>query len=463
MMTINNPILPTKQVFAKKAGAPKSLHSEAICIFIATGFFMDDDTYWHDMTCLLPAHKHILDSHNILLKSTPTFNWHYSPRTIDFDTVLQEYVALFSQITKEQIGNSKVILPLSGGLDSRSQALILKGLGNPVHAYSYSFQNGFREDEIAKRIAKNCGFKFNAFTIESGYLWDVVEDLAEINGCFSEFTHPRQMAILPELKKMDGIFSLGHWGDVLFDRGVAEGIQESEVIPYLLKKIIKPKGFKLAELLWQEWQLEGDFKSFLIARIEASISKIKIDNISAKVRAFKTSQWAHRWTTTNLSVFEAAHPISLPYYDARMCEFICTIPEEYLADRRLQIAHLKQDKQLANITWQDQRPFSLNTYQYNKIPYNLPFRILSKAKRIKQELLGNPYIQRNWELQFQGADNAKNLESYLFDFSFNQWIPRSIINEMYLDYKNNDSVNGAHAISMLLTLSLWHKKHSNDF
>lgn len=460
-MTINNPILPAKQVFAKKSATPKSLHLEAICIFVATGFFMDDDTYWKDLVCLLPAHNHVLDEKGYLIESTPNFNWHYSPKPIDFDTALEEYVALLTKITKAQIGDSNVILPLSGGLDSRSLALILKNLKNPVEAFSYSFQNGFHEDKIAQKIAQNCSFKFNAFKIQPGYLWDVVEDLAEINNCFSEFTHPRQMAVLPALKKMEGVFSLGHWGDVFFDRGAPEKTTEADILPLLFKKMVKPKGLELAQKLWQYWELEGDFRSYLLGRIESTLSEIHIDNVSAKVRAYKTSQWAHRWTTTNLSVFEAAHPITLPYYDDRMCEFICTVPEAYLADRRLQIAHLKQDNALANITWQDQRPFHLNNYHYNKLPYNLPFRVLNKVKRLKQDLQGIPYVQRNWELQFVGEDNARKLESYIFDTNFNQWIPSSLVQDVYNDFKKNDAIHGAHAVSMLLTLALWYKQNSN--
>src|SRR5690606_23617424 len=142
--------------------------------------------------------------------------------------------------------------------------------------------------------------------------------------------------------------------------------------------------------LWKHWGLDGDFKTYLISRIETSLKNIDIDNVSAKVRAFKTSQWAYRWTTTNLSIFEAAHPITMPYYDDRMCQFICTIPEAYLADRRLQIAHLKQDKKLSNITWHAQNPFNLHNFNYNKAPYNLPYRIYSKLNRLGKGFVGNP-------------------------------------------------------------------------
>lgn len=453
-------ILPSKQQFSKNVFS-HDLHKEAVCIFAATGFFMDSDTYWRDEVCLLPAHNHQIDADGFLINSTPWFDWHYSPNSLTFEQTLDAYIALLTQITKEQIGQSPVILPLSGGLDSRSQAMVLKDLDNPVHAYSYSFTDGYPEHKIAQQIAKVCGFSFEAFQISKGYLWDSIDDLAQINQCYSEFTHPRQMAILPQLKQMQGVFSLGHWGDVLFDRGAPEGTMETEMIPLLLKKMLKPGGLELANAIWKAWDLEGDFKSYFVGRIETALAKIKIDNVSAKLRAFKTSQWAHRWTTTNLSVFEAAHPITLPYYDDRMCHFICTVPEAFLADRRLQIAHLKQHKALSDITWQAQRPFNINTFQYNKSPFNLPYRVGSKLKRDLGAMQGKPLIQRNFELQFMGAENDKHLQQHLFDNSFTELIPQEVTTLFYNRFKNKNAVQYSHPVSMLLTLSMWYKHFNN--
>ncbi|QRM87787.1 asparagine synthetase B family protein [Lacinutrix sp. WUR7] len=460
MNQIKTNILPKRHLFAKTKNE-KAVDYKAICVFVATGFFMDDDSYWINEKCLLPGHKHSLDADGLLVKSEPWFPWHYTPRDITFEQALEEYIALLTTITKEQVGDNPVILPLSGGIDSRSQALVLKGLKNPVHSFSYSFPGGYPEHKISAKIAKTCGFAFKAFQIPKSYLWNSIDDLAKLNGCYSEFTHPRQMGVLDELKQMEGVFSLGHWGDVLFDIGAPEDTKEEEVIPLLQKKMLKPGGLEFAESLWKAWDLEGDFKPYFISRIERSLSKIKIDNISARVRAFKTSQWAHRWTTTNLCVFEAAHPISMPYYDQRMLEFICTIPEAYLADRRLQIAHLKQDKALANITWHEQKPFHLNNYQYNKAPYNLPYRVFHKIKREVNSLLGNPYIQRNFELQLLGAENDAQLQKYLFDPSFLEFVPKAVVSDFYNKFKNVNTVYYSPPTCMLLTLSLWHKHFYN--
>jgi len=457
MNSIITPILPHNHTFAKMPSQPHELNLEAICIFVATGFFLDDDTYWKDEVCLSPAHEHILDNENNLIDSKPWFQWYYKPENLSFDDTLEKYIELLTQITKEQIADNPVILPLSGGLDSRSQALILKDLKNPVQAYSYSFPGGYPEHKISKKIAEVCGFDFKSYSIPKGYLWDSIEDLASINGCYSEFTHPRQMGVLNELKKMKGVFSLGHWGDVLFDRGVPEGTKESHVIPLLIKKMLKPGGIELAEQLWKSWGLQNTFKCYFESRVETLLANIKIDNLSAKVRAFKTSQWAHRWTTTNLSIFESANPISLPYYDDRMCEFICSVPEAYLADRKLQIAHLKQNQALSKITWHEQKPFNLTNYNFNRVPYNLPYRILNKAKREFNALVGKPYIQRNYEIQFIGEKNAYNLEQYLFSEQFNSFVPKPIVEEIYSKFKNVDTVFYSTPVSMLLTMSLWNQ------
>ncbi len=450
------PIMPTSQHFLS-LGSSLELNYEAICLFVATGFFFETDTFLKDEICLEPAHKYTFNGKGQIEKADAYFKWHYSPREVSFETVLEEYTTLLKTIIKEQVGDQDVILPLSGGLDSRSQALILEGLDNPVHSYSYAFQGGFPEHKISKKIADLCGFNFNSYFIKPGYLWNCIDELAQINKCYSEFTHPRQMAILSELRQMNGVFSLGHWGDVLFDRGAPEGIEESDLIPLIVKKMVRPDGFRLAQKLWEHWHLDGDFKSYMLSRIEVALSKIRIENVSAKMRAFKTSHWAYRWTTTNLSIFENAHPITLPYYDNRMCEFVCTVPEDYLKDRRLQLAHLRQDKRLSKITWHAHKPFNLNTYKRNKPPYNLPYRMRSKVKRSLLGVIGRPYVQRNFELQFLGEENNEKLKSRIFDPHFNQIISKDIVNDCYSSFRNVDYINNAHAVSMLLTISCWYK------
>lgn len=462
MQTIKTPILPTHSQYVK-AYAPHEVDKKAICIFAATGFFLETDTYWKNKKVLPAASENVIDDNGFLIESKPWFKWHYSPRDISFETALDEFTALFEQIISQQTQGTQTILPLSGGLDSRTQAVALAKLKREVTAYSYSFKNGYPESTIGKKIAKVCGFDFREFTIEPGYLWPVLDELAELNKCYSDFTHPRQMAVLEEFKKMEGTFSLGHWGDVLFDRGAPEGTTEAQLPDVLIKKIVKKGGMELAQALWETWELEDDFESYLHHRLQTLLNAIAIDNPSAKLRAFKSLYWAPRWTSVNLSVFEAAHPIALPYYDDRMCEFICTVPEEYLADRKLQIAYIKlQNPALAKITWQDHRPYNLYTFERNKFPHNLPYRIGNKLKREVRGKMGKTYIQRNWELQFLGMENDEKLQDRLFGENLHPFLPKELLARFYNKFKTDDMVKYSHPLSMLLTLAVWRKQNFNQ-
>lgn len=452
MKVFKVPIIPNKPTFV---GEQTTMDYKAICVFAATGFFLDDDTYYKEQKALKPAHLYTIEN-DVVISEESYFKWHYSPVERPLPQIVSEFAELYESIIKEQVGNQKVILPLSGGLDSRTQAAALNHLGNQVHAYGYAFEGGHDETYYGKKIAQACQFPFEDWKVSSSYLWDKIERLATINGCYSEFTHPRQMAFVDDYAALGDVFNLGHWGDVLFDdMGVPDDLSFDDQVEVLLKKVVKKGGLELAISLWKSWKIEGDFEDYLKYRISYLLSKINIpQNANAQIRAFKSLYWAPRWTSTNLSVFESARPISVPYYDNRMCEFICTVPEKYLSSRQIQIEYLKMRMPaLAKITWQDHRPFNLYHYQWNKRPWNLPYKLFDKLNRIFSP---THFIQRNWELQFLGESNVTELQKWLFENdSLKRLVSEDVVRQFYSDFKNTDAVYYSHSVSLLLTLSLF--------
>ena len=140
-----------------------------------------------------------------------------------------------------------------------------------------------------------------------------------------------------------------------------------------------------------------------------------------------------------------------------MCEFICSVPEKYLAGRQIQIAYLKmRNPSLAKIAWQDHRPFNLYNYHWNKIPWNLPYRLY---KKIDKEIITKNKIVNNYENQFKGDENEKNLKFWLFNNpDFKNFIDPTLVKEIFEDFKGKEEVKFSHPISTLLTLSLFSKK-----
>ena len=119
-----------------------------------------------------------------------------------------------------------------------------------------------------------------------------------------------------------------------------------------------------------------------------------------------------------------------------MCEFACTVPERYLKRRQIQIDYIKSTcSKLASVPWQ-KYDLSLYKHKYFNSIY-FPRRVLRYASRmIKEKLLfGAPVVERNWEIQFLGTDNRKELEHWLFDnSSLHQIIPKEIVNKYYNNF-----------------------------
>lgn len=435
----------------------EAIDYKAICCFAAIGFFLDDDTYYTNQKAFRPASTYIFDEQDNVIKQEPSFQWHYSPRDITFSQALDEFTYLFEKLVNEATQNQRVILPISGGLDSRTLAAALRHRDD-VFAYSYEFENGIGENVFGKAIAKECNFDFEGYTIPQGYLWKNIVQTAKINGCYADFTNPRQVAIMNKLKNKGDVFLLGHWGDVLFDdMGVDSAIGFEEQLTIIKNKIVKRGGAELAQALWKNWGIPGDFDNYLEGRLRLLLAKISIDDANARIRAFKSMHWAPRWTSSNLIFFKSLHNITLPYYHDAMCKFICTVPEKFLAGRKIQIEYLKRvTPKVASIPWQKYAPANLYTYERYYSLSNLPGRIIRKSSALMRSLLNKELVTRNWELQFIGRSNEEFLQSYLRDKSNNEFLPESIVNTFYNAFQKN-RLGYAHSITMLLTLSLFNR------
>jgi hypothetical protein len=243
---------------------------------------------------------------------------------------------------------------------------------------------------------------------------------------------------------------------------VSESLNQNEQIDVLYKKIVKKGGLELGKECWNSWRLNGDFEDYLRNRLTQMLDKIAIENVNARIRAFKSLYWATRWTSTNLHLFAEHNPMSIPYYDNRMCEFIMGIPEEYLADRRIQIAYIKKyAPRIAKIVWQEKSPYNLFTYGKKPKIVKRKNMILKKLGYMyKEYVLGQKLIERNWESQFLGVENSKNLKYWLYETSsFKDLIPVELVNDFYKRFEDGDKVYWSHPISMLLTLSVFCKQH----
>jgi len=444
----NNRIIPVQLFNDIHSNA---LNKEAIAFFVSSGFFMENDTFWKG------ASWNYLDFDN-----QP---WKHEPMECSLAEAVNQFANLFHNIVDEQTGNAKVVLGLSGGLDSRTLAVAMQVLGKTPHTYSYRFESSFEETMYGRKIANALDWKFDELTIPPGYLWDKIEEAGRVNHCYTEFTQSRQVAVAEKLSEKGDLWLLGHWGDVLFDdMGINDALSVQEQVNVLYKKILKKGGKELATDLWNAWELPESFEKQLHARLTRMHSRIEIANANARVRAFKSLYWATRWTSTYLSNFNKYKPMALPYYDDRMCRFVMSMPEKHLAARQIQIEYIKKySPQLAKIPWQAKAPYNLYNINKHKTLVHKPYLVLNKTKRVINEtVFGKKLIERNWEIQFLGKVNEEHLRQWLFENkAFARLVPKEITNKYYRLFKSGNQVYWSHPVSMLLTLSVFSKQ--NEF
>jgi hypothetical protein len=441
----------------------RQLDYPAICCFAALGFFLDDDTYFTNRKAFRPATDYIFDEHGEVLSKSRWFEWHYQPRNISFHQALDEFTQVLESIVSAETQDKKVLLPVSGGLDSRTLAAVVAPR-NDIQIYSYQFENGIRENDFGAAVARAMSFPFTGYTIPRGYLWNRIDELAQLNGCYAEFLNPRQMAVLDDLRGKGDIFLLGHGGDLFFDSmGVRDDLRPVDQLTYLIKKLVKPEGLELGSALWKSWALQGDFKDYLISRLEHLLNRLNPDNANARLRAFKTEYYVARWTAVNLALFRSLMPVSLPFFHDDMCRFICTVPEKFLAGRQLEIAYLKtKQPELARIPWQ--KVYPCNLYNYHRFNnFDIKFqRVLIKIKReLVKYVSGKRSDTPNWELQFKGKVNGSYLEKYLCT----EWNPTFIPGEIPFNFLQLFKKHGkphVNAVSMLLTLHFFQKYFLNE-
>ena len=146
--TQNNAVLYTKDLLKHQG----KFDYKAICIYAACGFFMDDDTYYTDVKYVKPATKYTIDGGIITLEEKPYFEWYYKPRDISLSAATEEFAQLFHDILNTETNGKRIILPLSGGLDSRTLAAGLKNHPN-LWSYSYGFKGGIAETQYSNKIA----------------------------------------------------------------------------------------------------------------------------------------------------------------------------------------------------------------------------------------------------------------------------------------------------------------------
>ncbi len=427
--------------------------------FFSFGFFPADRTFFDDVRILRPASHWVFDATGRPIAAERYWDWIHAPeprrsylRTVD------EFADVLHRVLDDQ-ATGRLAVPISGGLDSRTTVAALTRPGAPSRAalwsYSYGYAPGSAETRIARQVASARNLPFESRVVGE-YLFDRLPSVLACVEGFQDVTQSRQAAIVDRLaSESDGVIA-AHWGDVwLDDMGLAEreAPADAEVLDHAYRKIAKRGRAWLLEKLAAPRLSEAP-EPLLRGIVTDELARVSgVRDPDFRVKAFKTEQWSFRWTLASIRMYQAGAFPRLPFYDTRLADFFSTVPTAFVRGRRLQIDYLKRfAPDLARIEWQ---AYGTNLYRYRF------FDSLLLPNRAVKKLLRSfaPRIpQRNWEVQFLGADGRRRLEetllsptSRLAEFVSSRDV-RSLLERFF---EAPEQEGRGYTISMLLTFAAW--------
>jgi asparagine synthase (glutamine-hydrolysing) len=427
----------------------------AIASFFSLGFFLDDRTYYTDIRILLPRSIYHFDAHGNQISHRFYFSWHH---TVDPDRsygeTVEEYDALLRQAVGRCTASGRTVLPLSGGLDSRSLAAVVPP-GPSTVAYSYGYSPDSVETRLASRIARVRGFTFTGHVIDPYLFYRLPEITLALHGS-QDVPTARQASISGWLNQHADAVISGLWGDVWCDQmGLAGGLPGGKTPgEYTYHKMVKRGRGWLFDQVCKPHLEADNIEESLAEQVSAGLDGFEqIADLDFRLKAYKTTRWAFRWSNASLRGFEMGAVPRIPYYDVDLIDFFCTVPTGFIRDRRIQIDHLKRiAPDLARIRWQ---AAEANLYLARCGTWiSLPRR---SAAKIGRALTGKKVIESNWEVQFLSPEGRQGLHDWLLapGLALHDHVSRQAVGDLLASFYQNPTAASGYTISMLLTFSTW--------
>jgi hypothetical protein len=438
------------------AASGRALDWSALSGFFAFGFFPGDRTHFEDVRILRPASHSTFDASGQRLSSERYWRWGHRPDArLREPEAVEELGRLLAEVMRDQTGEGRIALPISGGLDSRSTVAALAP-GAWVWSYSYGYSSDSPETRIARQVARARGLSFDMFTIGE-YLFDRLDQILESVEGFQDVTLCRQAAVVGEIAARADYVIAAHWGDVWLDDmgliGRPRSPTEEEIVLHALATMEKRgREWLLGHLCAP--RLSGEDPEAVVREFvrEELALLAGVEDPDFRVKALKTDQWSFRWTTSSLRMYQPGAFPRLPFYDTRLADFFLGLSSERVAGRRLQIEYLKRfAPDLAGIEWQASGASLFARRSWRR---SLPLRALRKAYRLATRRRA---VERNWEAQFLSPAGRAALEDRLLPPGrrvhslVSPQKVRSLLDEFFAE----PTPARGYSVSMLLTFSAW--------
>ncbi len=432
----------------------RTLDWVAITGFCGFGFYPEDRTMYDDVRVLRPATCTVFDERGEAVRETRYWNWTHEPQQHrSDDDFLDEFDEIWSRTIATQLNGRRAVMPLSGGLDSRTlfaAATQRSGLvTTPVRTLTYGYSRSSVEIRISQQVAAARGQHAAEYVIEP-YLLDRIDEVLDTVEGFGGLSFTRQAGVSDELSHLGDHVVGGHWGDVWFDTSLTSPPGDGPV------DLVAAAHLRFAKR-GREWlldnvcapHLDDDPETVLRDLLRAELGRVPdLSDPDMTLKALKTEQWSFRWTLPSVRAYQLGVPTLLPFYANDVVDYFLRVPSTRLPGRRLQTAYLRRHHpDLAAITWQDT---GMSLYERRWEPaVALGRRAVAKAVRVA---LRRKAIERNWEIQYLGGDRPQRVQAMLTGSGERLGFSARLVEAFMDDFLASPNAGNGYALDTLLTL-----------
>lgn len=399
--------------------------------FLATGYVTGPDT-------LFPKVKQIQAGEFILFQTSEDGHSDVFPQQYfryvhsNYSNSPEQILHHRLQYTLEEIfkrlitfaNRRTIVVPLSGGFDSRLIVLMLKELGyENVIAFSYG-KAGNKESEVSKKVADTLGFRweFVPYTNELWYRWYRAPEMQEyflFADGLSSLPHIQDWPAVWELKRgktipEDSIFVPGHSADL------PAGSRSSSVPDLYSQRVTVTEDglieailgyhYNLCEWWKKEEELPTQFKNKILKKCELLS---QYPDPSSAFESWDIAERQPKFIVNSLRVYDFfGYEWWMPFWDKSFIEFWQNIPPELRINQTLYIKYINKLSQSYSIK------FNKNASEYPMIQnwlMTLAKKIL--PHNIKQYLRKRRHAKAfsNHPLQWYGICDLTSITKKILD------------------------------------------------
>jgi asparagine synthase (glutamine-hydrolysing) len=284
------------------------------------------------------------------------YNWEFG-NYFDFseDEYINELDAIHLKVIESLLARTNdrtIVLPLSGGMDSRVIALTLKRLDSKnVVCFSYG-RKGNREACISKETADYLGFPwiFIPYDNKRWRRWSRSEEwnkYREYASGLSSVPHLQDWPAVWELTKNgliphNSIFIPGHTALLTVQANIAYRLLNKTEAPGLsvVRNSLKAAHYNLQSCGNQL------FSQLFVSKLEHTFGKEQLNSSEGIINALDNWAWKERhakFIINSVRVYEFwGHEWRIPLWDLAMLDFWARVPVDQRKDKRLVSRYLDQ-------------------------------------------------------------------------------------------------------------------------